>query len=144
MRRLQWIDNAKAMGIILVVIGHMNRGLMPHFHLPIQQVMDHYIYAFHMPLFFFLSGFLVNKSIENPRFLQNKLSLFLWLYVLWSLLQGLTELLTARLKNTQRAFHEIFNLFEPVAQFWFLVALLFIFVFYYLLVKAKLPLFVIF
>ena len=47
---MEWIDTAKGIGIILVVLGHiwtMKEGY-------------HYINSFHMPLFFFLSGYLVN------------------------------------------------------------------------------------
>lgn len=46
--RLQWIDALKGMGIILVVLAHHS--------LPI--ALDTYIFSFHMPLFFFISGFL--------------------------------------------------------------------------------------
>jgi fucose 4-O-acetylase-like acetyltransferase len=49
-QRLQYIDIAKGLGILLVVLGH-NRSLteaLPSLHAA--------IYLFHMPLFFFLSG----------------------------------------------------------------------------------------
>jgi fucose 4-O-acetylase-like acetyltransferase len=48
--RLHWIDALKGFGIILVVFGH--------YVLPI--ALDTYIFSFHMPLFFFISGFLFN------------------------------------------------------------------------------------
>jgi acyltransferase len=46
--RLQWIDALKGIGIILVVFAHHS--------LPVS--LDTYIFSFHMPLFFFISGFL--------------------------------------------------------------------------------------
>lgn len=46
--RLHWIDVLKGMGIMLVVLAHHS--------LPI--ALDTYIFSFHMPLFFFISGFL--------------------------------------------------------------------------------------
>jgi acyltransferase len=46
--RLHWIDTLKGIGIILVVLAH--------YSLPI--AFDTYIFSFHMPLFFFISGFL--------------------------------------------------------------------------------------
>lgn len=46
MSRIKWIDNARAIGILLVVLGH---SLIP-------ASIQTYIYSFHMPLFFFLSG----------------------------------------------------------------------------------------
>ncbi len=46
-QRLAWLDAAKGLGIILVVIGHVwTRG-------PVRDA----IYAFHMPLFFLLAGY---------------------------------------------------------------------------------------
>ncbi|RXA19860.1 acetyltransferase [Methanosarcina sp. MSH10X1] len=46
--RFHWIDALKGIGIILVVFAHHK--------LPV--ALDTYIFSFHMPLFFFISGFL--------------------------------------------------------------------------------------
>ena len=46
--RLHWIDTLKGIGIMLVVFAHHS--------LPV--ALDTYIFSFHMPLFFFISGFL--------------------------------------------------------------------------------------
>lgn len=51
--RHQLIDNAKALGIVLVVLGHASG-------IPSDVVTV--IFSFHMPLFFFLSGFLLSDS----------------------------------------------------------------------------------
>lgn len=48
MLRINWIDVARGIGIILVIQGHALSAL----------VYRHFIYAFHMPLFFFISGLL--------------------------------------------------------------------------------------
>jgi polysaccharide biosynthesis protein PslL len=45
--RVTWIDIAKGLGILFVVIGHSGN-----------LVASHYLFWFHMPLFFFLSGIL--------------------------------------------------------------------------------------
>jgi acyltransferase len=50
--RTQWIDWAKTIGIWLVVFGHLPGNDVA--------VME-FIYAFHMPLFFFLSGYLAKS-----------------------------------------------------------------------------------
>jgi acyltransferase len=56
--RIAWVDHAKALGMILVVLGH-TAGL-PVFALNL-------IYSFHMPLFFFLSGYLLKEShLQQP------------------------------------------------------------------------------
>lgn len=50
--RLAWVDAAKGIGILLVVAGHVwTRG-------PLREA----IYAFHMPLFFLLSGYMVRPQ----------------------------------------------------------------------------------
>ena len=52
--RLTWVDTAKALGIFYVVLGHH------HNH-----VLYNYIYTFHMPLFFFLSGMMFSRKPEQ-------------------------------------------------------------------------------
>ena len=54
--RIYWIDNAKVMGIYLVILGHLR--LASPF---VTQV----IYAFHIPLFFFLSGMLFSPATSR-------------------------------------------------------------------------------
>lgn len=40
--RLQWLDEVKGLGILLMVIGHASA----------PKLLVHWIYGFHMPLFF--------------------------------------------------------------------------------------------
>lgn len=54
--RLDWIDWMKTIGIYLIVLGHF---------FPIG---DKYIYAFNVPLFFLISGFLSKKESDNKVF----------------------------------------------------------------------------
>lgn len=60
--KIAWIDMARGMGMILVMLGHSA--------FPLNRV----IYVFHIPLFFFLSGYLYNESkYHNPSLLiKNK------------------------------------------------------------------------
>ena len=55
--RKYWIDVLRALGIILVVLGHVSQE-------PNTVI---FIYAFHMPLFFLLSGFLFNRHRYDLR-----------------------------------------------------------------------------
>ena len=48
LRWMPWLDSAKGFGILLVVLGHASL-LGP---------LNHFLYAFHMPLFFIISGLL--------------------------------------------------------------------------------------
>lgn len=54
MERINWIDWAKALGITLVVMGHSNYSFPPH--------LVGMIFMIHMPLFFFISGYLFNAE----------------------------------------------------------------------------------
>ena len=80
MKRLFWMDSAKALGIILVVLGHVPSAIEYRW----------VIYLFHMPLFFLLSGYLYNistprqeltrsfKSLIVPYFIYSFMLLILW------------------------------------------------------------------
>ena len=51
-QRLTWIDWCKSIAIYLVILGH----------LPLQEQPNHFIYLWHMPLFFMISGYLFKRS----------------------------------------------------------------------------------
>jgi len=54
---IEYIDIAKGIGILLVALAHADISLIsPYLH--------RFIYAFHMPLFFFLSGYFFNPDIS--------------------------------------------------------------------------------
>ena len=63
-KRLNYIDSLKGFAIFLVVMGHViawqfaDHEQAIHGGLPQVALWWHFIYAFHMPLFMFLSGFL--------------------------------------------------------------------------------------
>jgi len=78
--RILWIDNLKAIGIFLVVWSHHELE-MPPFLLK-------YIYAFHMPLFFIVSGYLFQPSrYENANaFLRRRVRTLVVPYLIFSLI----------------------------------------------------------
>ncbi|BCL73202.1 acyltransferase/acetyltransferase [Vibrio nigripulchritudo] len=133
--RTNWVDHAKGIGIILVVYGHVARGLQnagiemspTHFSL-----IDSVIYSFHMPLFFFLSGLFFYQSFEkrgSKRLIFSKIDTIFYPYILWSILQGGIEAVLSNYTNGNVTFSEVFALlWEPRAQFWFLYALFLVFV----------------
>jgi fucose 4-O-acetylase-like acetyltransferase len=126
-----WVEYAKAIGIILVVYGHVARGANAAglyldesgYHL-----IDSIIYSFHMPLFFFLSGLFFPTSLRKRGaglFCANKVDTLLYPYVVWSLLQGSVEALLNNWTNGHATFLEVLELvWLPRAQLWFLYALL--------------------
>ena len=71
--RIQWIDNAKALGIFLVFWGHLiERGAFTGQSMLVHDVYKA-IYAFHMPLFFILAGcFFRSRDIRFGTLLVQK------------------------------------------------------------------------
>ncbi len=128
--RAEWVDAAKGLGILLVVYGHVARGLV-NGGVPMDRqwfaTLDAAVYAFHMPLFFLLSGWFFVGSLtrRGPRdYLATRVATVLYPYVLWSLLQGGIELLMSRWTSQPLTLSEVLALgWAPRAQFWFLYAL---------------------
>ena len=87
--RIDWVDRLKGIGITLVVLGHF--GLPPLVH--------RYVFAFHMPLFFFVSGLLYDarKYHTLGSFLRQRWHTLLIPYFCFSALLYLYWLLGPRL-----------------------------------------------
>ncbi len=64
-KRIEYIDIAKGIGILLVVMGHNDFGYISPFGYKV-------IYSFHMPLFFFLSGYFLNTTIGFWSFFKKR------------------------------------------------------------------------
>ena len=61
-KRLNYIDNLYAIEILLVLLGHSHSSFWDTFSGTILEYMIIFIYTFHMPLFFFIAGFLFLNS----------------------------------------------------------------------------------
>lgn len=127
--REEFEDYARAIGIILVVFGHVLRGLVSagivHTGHWLTRL-DYPIYTFHMPLFFVLSGLHVEQSLRRgrKRFIETKVETIIYPYLLWSVLQGLVQWLAAGNANHQIELRDLLTiLWIPIGQFWFLYAL---------------------
>lgn len=122
-KRLNYIDNIKAIGITLVVAGHI-----------IQRSNADVIYLFHMPLFFFLSGYLFTPQ-ENKKYIAKKFNHLLipYLFFLFSIL-ALNSILnlsahdgdmTTIYKSFTRAIYGGERLKGVFAAYWFVTVLFF-------------------
>ena len=73
-KRVAWVDMAKGYGIILMLIGHLH----------VNELMV-WIYSFHMPLFFFVSGYLFSVKTSFLDFTASKVRRmvipYLFLYI---------------------------------------------------------------
>lgn len=127
--RLAWPDYAKGMGIFLVVVGHVLRGLVKSSIIPgsgFEGFVDAWIYSFHMPLFFFISGIFVTSSARKPLgiYVSDKLKAVAYPYFVWCLIQGLIQIGLSAYTNSPMTFADLLAiLYRPPAQFWFLYVL---------------------
>ncbi len=88
--RIGWLDMAKGMTIVLVVMMHTALGVSTEMPGPnaLRWLVD-FALPFRIPAFFFLAGVLAPRAMEKnwPRFLDAKLLHFAYFYVLWLTLQ---------------------------------------------------------
>lgn len=137
--RIARVDYAKGIGITLVVVGHVLRGLVSSSLIsdtPSGRFVDAWIYAFHMPLFFLLSGLFANRQLvlTPTRYVLDKVSTIAYPYFVWSTIQTLLQLLLGGYTNNFISIEEFADItVRPVMQFWFLYALFIIGLGYYAL-----------
>jgi acyltransferase len=130
--RIKWIDTCKGIGIILVIIGHT----------PIDPIARSIIYAFHMPLFFFISGYFFSadkhKNVKN--YTISKFKTLLIPYISFSIIAFLFLRFLFDQPIAKRVFLEEMiiskrnniSFDDPI---WFLTSLFTIEIIYYLLAK---------
>ena len=73
-KRIDWIDFAKAIGIFLIVFGHSIKGTIAHT----------FVYSFHVPLFFYLTGATFGCRTGYANFLLKRVKTLLIPY--WALM----------------------------------------------------------
>lgn len=116
--RIEYIDIAKGLGMILVVVGHCING---------KTFPGTWIWSFHMPLFFILSGlcFSENKYLTFISFLKKRIKTLLLPCFYFSLL--VTTLTFILLNKT--AYHELIR--NLPGALWFVLILFFTEILYY-------------
>lgn len=122
--RINYLDIAKGIGMILVVIGHVDY---------VDESIRQYITAFHMPLFFLISGVLIRYRGEDMGFkelLKKKFHSLMIPYALFSLLYFVIESLRLIIRDLDE-WHIVFRqvwqsvCLQGVSALWFLPALFF-------------------
>jgi len=128
--RVDWVDQAKGAMIILVVFGHAWRGLARSDLVPpeIFATVDSRIYAFHMPVFFALSGWFLTASLRKVtamEFCKSRLQRLLWPMIIWTYIFLGIKALAGQHTNSPVRFEDILVFPVPgVLHMWFLWALL--------------------
>lgn len=139
--RIIWVDYGKAIAIYLVVVAHT----------ALYKPAEGFIYTFHMPFFFFMSGYLFNfgkypsyacfaqrrfRQLIVPYMLLNVMTYLLWLFILRKVgsdagenIGALSPLVAALTVNPKGMVHNV-----PL---WFLAALFVVENLYYILYRNK-------
>ncbi len=96
-QRYNFIDTLKALGIFFVVLGHTPG--MESSSSNVERILSQYIFSFHMPLFFFISGFLQKKEIllqPVSIYIKKYIKALLVPYVFFSIISYLAWVLVLR------------------------------------------------
>ncbi|WP_162242585.1 acyltransferase family protein [Leifsonia sp. Leaf336] len=125
------VDAAKAIAIIAVVLGHVIQGVAASGIIDgdsdAYAMANRFLYLFHMPVFAFLTALFVSRAAQRDgtaRYFRSRVVTLVYLYVLWSLLQGTVRMLTGSLVNYPTSPLEIVQLWAPEGQLWFLAWLI--------------------
>lgn len=132
--RIEYIDALKGFAILCVVLGHIALGYLENNTIPeanvIFKAIHQLIYAFHMPLFMAISGFLYYKSYFDEHGFPKRnrvniqvLNLFL-VYILFSVGYGFINLIFGRFGTNDISIKDIlFVGIKPIAVYWYLYIL---------------------
>lgn len=137
-KRIEWIDSIKGFAIICVVLGHIVKGYMDAGlytqHTALMHSIYNAIYAFHMPLFFTISGFLFREAYVvgdvphsgiKSRSVNRQMINLLLLYVVYNLLLGCSKILFAGAVTNKVTVIDLLMIWaKPIQLFWYLYVLL--------------------
>ena len=140
-KRIEYIDIAKGIGILLVVMGHNDFALVSPFFYK-------FIYAFHMPLFFFVSGMFFKAELPFLTILRRRFDTLLKPYLFTVLLIFFMTLSFTKVNFDVSIMRVIKAMYAnghyiDWVQLWFLPHLfalnIFAFLFYWLVKRSGLP-----
>lgn len=127
MKRIDWIDYAKGLGIILMVMGHYQY---------LNSDINKWIFSFHMPLFFLISGFLTSsRNIECGKYIIKRFKLLFIPFFLFGFITYLLSFIIGKGYPIQEFILNIFN--NRGAGMWFLHTLFLVNIMYLILYRLS-------
>lgn len=142
--RIFWLDTAKGILILCVVLGHVadgyiNAGMFLN-NSSILNFVFKFIYSFHMPVFFFFSGYafklayMEKDSVKKEKVKKQLLNL-LYLYVVFSVIQWAFKYVLSDYVNTTFSVKDLLCiLIKPMAPYWYLYDLI---IYYVIMLMLK-------
>lgn len=130
---MDWIDISRGIGIFLVIIGHANN-YIPTF-------LRTWIYTFHMPLFFMLSGFLHRENISLTELIEKRIKSLLVPYAVCSVSYAFINFVIydGDLNRLGNQLSELFLGRAPSGGtvLWFFIALFWVEIFFHLVFRLS-------
>ena len=136
-KRVEWIDTLRGVAMFFVVLGHafVNK----------KNIIRNYIYSFHMPLFFFISGLTTKrKDIKFSDYLKKKIKAILVPYICINLFMLIFKFImnyslgmysSLNIMMALEYFVKGYSDFIPCIQSWFLLALFIMDIIFFILTK---------
>lgn len=127
-KRIEWIDALKGFAILTVVIGHCTTDSMAShtyadYAVWIQMIYD-FVYSFHMPLFFMVSGYVFYLT-KSYRKWKEKVRDFTIVYVIWCTLMWLSKYLMSGDVNHPVTIIDLLTIvYKPIMVYWYLYVLI--------------------
>lgn len=128
-KRLSFIDALRGFGIFCITLGHANC-FMPF---------KKYLYSFHVPLFFFISGYLFNsKKQPLGAYIKKKTIMLLVPFAAWDILSSVIDLLTKEdFKETMLSMLTVNGQLCFNSPIWFLLVLYIVDILYALIMRLN-------
>jgi len=134
-KKINWVDNLKAFGILAVILGH------------IASPLGVFIFSWHMPLFFMIAGFFIRFNLSFKDFVVKDFKRLMIPYYIFAILGLIVEILKryALHRDSLNIFHELQGIFIWMDMtslihtyafvLWFLPALFFAKIIFYIVHK---------
>lgn len=126
MNRDLTLDIAKGLAIVAIAFGHVWRGLYNGGIVVDEsmfQSVDRLTYMWHLSVFALTAGLFVERGMRREgawNYVLHRNAGFLWLYLVWTLLQGVIEILASRFANSPANWTDVLKIWLPTTQLWFL------------------------
>lgn len=127
-KRIEWVDIAKGIAIILVVVGHVgssygSAGLYKESFL--LNFTNRFVYSFHMAAFMFISGFLFKNKEDKKQQIKAILISYGVPYIFFSGVWWEFKTVLSSLVNTKLSFWDlVLTPIFPISFMWFIYALM--------------------